>query len=514
MKNSILPLIALVLASVLSERACARDWDLTTAEATYVQLVGQGQVDKARELAQLGDINPNSLSGHPLAAYLVTGVFGNAFPARWSDATFDYVFEELKQDPNTLVQDAKRTVFAGFCNGMFGGNFAEAPALAERAFGRINTALALGARVSELKVAEAWLREAQPLPTCLRQLEDLPATWPESLRAIVHKVVDLYISKGADPNYEYRYRNDAPSVPLSAAMRRLDVPLLRILLAHKADIRHPIALSEKRGCPLRTPASAILEPDDRDAARAEPFLQAFVRAGGDISGKHFQCGTKSLKDLAVERGQTQYAKMVQMIEKGGLSSVPTTIKTTDAGNISGENAAIASRFKGDATDTVYTLLALRQLKPFVVTYKTVNPHNVAVEETRISFTPTLLEPCKLKMAYRRDVKSLLGTDAPKSYNDITTFDYRKMTAISARIEEDPEESILRAFGGPGKHPPRKVVMIHITGKGSVCTEGPAGAVRCNEDDEVGLTYHRAFGTNNPMDIHDAFARVKQACSGP
>lgn len=317
MNRCVVALLALLAASP----GVAREAVPTMAEAAYIQAVAQGQIDKARELATLGGINPHQLAGRPLVSHLTNPWWNIANPAGWSEAIFAYVFDELKQDPNTEALDPNHTVFSKFCNYMTRQN--EAPELvSRRTLARVTKLIAAGAQVSEHPVTDVWMHQAQPLPRCLSELETLYPDSSALTRDNLYKVIALYLANGANPNYEYRHRNSEPSVPLSAAVRRYDVRLLDLLLAHKADLRHIIKLDSQgnRSCRTRSILTALPEPRDVDVPVAEPFLRAYAAAGGDILAPVVGCGQRTLKQAAVELGQLDYARMMLRFEQAAKAT--------------------------------------------------------------------------------------------------------------------------------------------------------------------------------------------------
>lgn len=304
--------------------AQAKEWRPSQPEIMYLQAVAAGDIQKARDLAELGNINPANIAGHPLAAHLMNAWWGIARPALWRDSVFNYVFVELKQDPNAVPQDQERTVFSSFCQNMLDGNSPqESEATFKRTIERIHVALRLGAKVTEYPAQHHWDREWQPLPACLDTYEALPENSP--LKTEFLQLIDLYLAKGADPNYRYDYGNLTRTVPLTVAIRHFDVPLLAVLIKNRANPKLTFKVDMRQVCgrgPARTSTTDTLitglpEPSDKDAARADAFLRAFAAAGGDITTPIFSCrhGSKSLKEMAVDDAQIEYARMAMRLEK-------------------------------------------------------------------------------------------------------------------------------------------------------------------------------------------------------
>lgn len=303
--------------------AHAKEWEPSNPESTYLYAVGAGNIQKARDLAEIGNIDPANIAGHPLVAYLMNPWWGITTPALWNDAVFNYVFVELKQNPNTMPRDKEHTAFSSFCMNMLGTRAQDTDEVFHRTIERIHIALRLGAKTTEYPAKNNWEREAQPLPNCLDIYEILPADSP--LKGELLQLIDLYLAKGANPNYRYSYHNLERTVPITVAIRHFDVPLLAVLIKNRANPKLTFKVDKRSDCygrPARGSATDTLladipEPADRDALRAEAFLRAFGAAGGDITTPIYSCkhGMKSLKEMAVDNGQVEYARMATRLEK-------------------------------------------------------------------------------------------------------------------------------------------------------------------------------------------------------
>lgn len=311
-----------VLVFLFAVPAHAKEWRQSQQENMYLQAVADGKLWKARELAGLSNIDPSNIAGHPLVAHLMNQWWNIQRPAVWPDDVFDYVFKELEQDPNAVPENKEHTVFSTFCKGILGTTPLDTEIVFRRTIERIHLALRRGAKVTEYPVKNRIERESQPLPECLDSYENLRDNSP--LKSEFLQLIDLYLAKGANPNYFYNYVNLTRTVPLSVAIRHFDTGLLAVLMNHHANIRLTFDAGMKNSCghgqrrvsPTDTLITDIALPSDKDVPRAEPFLRAFAAAGGDIKTPIFTCEheTKTLKEMALDRGQTEYARMMMRIE--------------------------------------------------------------------------------------------------------------------------------------------------------------------------------------------------------
>ena len=71
---------------------------LTDLERQYVEAVAYGRIEKAKQIVELAEIDPDNIKGYPLSMRVLGW-------QRWSRSiaipeVYKYIFLELKQDPN------------------------------------------------------------------------------------------------------------------------------------------------------------------------------------------------------------------------------------------------------------------------------------------------------------------------------------------------------------------------------------------------------------------------------
>lgn len=503
--KTLLPAVFLYLALTVS--AAARDnWELTQVQAMFVQAVAHGDIAKARYLAQLGNIDPNNLNGHTLASHLSNTWWGKAFPALWSDQTFDYVYGELKQDANVTAVGGDRSVFSMMCLGMMGDGtiYTDPNVVFPRAIQRIRRLIAAGAKVTEHEPQKPSARRWQPLPTCLDQYESLQPASP--FKQPLLELIDLYLSKGANPNYSYKFNNSERRVPLTVAIRHFDVELLEVLLKHKADIKLTFQ-AQPPGCnsdarrtsTTDTLLADILEPRDQDVGMAEPFLRAFAAAGGDIATPIFSCrhGTKTLKEMAIDNGQVAYAKMAQQVAL--VNSLPPD--ATAPSRVAPQAASPA--------DMMAVLTGIASNQPLKQVYANINSFNEPVEQITINLVPRLTVPCALTVDATRDVSNSRFRGPLDHQRTTFVYDFAKMESVTAAWTTDYEEGLLSALGG-GPRKPRNYLEIKLKGKGAACFLDKDGKpTKCG--DTYTPFWHIIDTRVTPAQIAGAFQRVRAAC---
>jgi hypothetical protein len=203
---------------------------LTQVEYQYVYAIRQNDIDKARTLRKMANIDPNRMSG---GRTLIASV--PEFPGSFlhlKPAAYDYVVKELKQDLNTTLPRYDRSIFATFCFTL--SEYGELHAGRQEEFWqqsikRINEALDHGARATPLANIPPHSEPGQPLPMCVKAylaVRHIPARAEDMLN-----IIERLIKAGANPN------TPAFGVLLLArAVEKLDVPLLEALVDHGANI--------------------------------------------------------------------------------------------------------------------------------------------------------------------------------------------------------------------------------------------------------------------------------------
>ena len=335
-----MPLHAVRLAALLFTIAlvspAASSPRLSNTQYQFLEAVRKGQVQKARDLIELANLNPMNFDGQPFIRWAFQG---DGQLNAMTDETFDYVFKELKQPFNTPQNDSGvYSTFAMFCANTGAGTYdtlANVTGL-QRTQNRINFALANGASPRHLPNLTWAHRSKQPLPRCVGEY----FSWRHNpqARSIMLAIIDTLIKEGADPNYDW---------PLAAAAEKYDTQLFQALVDngarpdHVFPVSHDIDTCRNHGLPPNTIIAKLPHPRDQDVQLAKPFLEALQDAGVDIMEKqnHVRFSVKcrrehvTLVERALATGQTAYAKMVLDLAKSrSVANVPPTHTPTATPN--------------------------------------------------------------------------------------------------------------------------------------------------------------------------------------
>ena len=306
-------LLALTSAAMASKR-------ISSSQYQFMEAARKGEIQKARDLMELANLDPNDFDGQPFVKWMFFD--GGGQLNAMSDEAFDYVFKELKQPFNIPAgENGSYPVFAFFCINMGAGTYNQLPNLTglQRTQSRINWALANGANAKHIKTGwEHWRR--QPLPRCVEEYFSWRSN-PQA-RSIMLAIIDTLIKEGADPNYDR---------PLEKAAEKFDVQLFQALVDNgaRADHVYPVthevdSTCGRHGLPPNTIIAKLPTPRDQDIPLARPFLETVQEAGIDIMEKQnfvrFSAGRCehqhiTLVDRAVAFGNTAYAKMVLELSK-------------------------------------------------------------------------------------------------------------------------------------------------------------------------------------------------------
>ena len=516
--------------------AHAKEWQPSQQENMYIQAVAAGKLWKARELASLAHIDPANIAGHPLVAHLINPWWNIPRPALWSDDIFNYVFNELEQDPNAVPNGMERTVFSTFCQSMLGVTPQDTESTFRRTVERIHVALKRGARVTPYPTKNPVWRESQPLPACLGVYEMLPENSP--LKSEFLQLIDLYLAKGADPNE--LYGNISLYVPLTVAIHHFDTGLLAVLKNHHANFQYTFNTGMKNMCghgqkrvsPIDTLIADIAAPSDKDVPRAEPFLRAFAAAGGDIKTPIFTCEheTKTLKEMALDNGQTEYARMMMRLESNPPTAADAA-KLPDDFHYGGHTAhdsddlphmmiappAVKQPAPGtgdNVTEMTRVLFGRQQAQPF--TFKDIlhTPSGAVGENLAITFTPTSDDACKARFkAHAHWALPLLGKQSDHDTDYVVDFTKATRFAITYQPEafskHGPPDSQIR---NP-TYVQRKVPFINVWGDNAFCILGfedfPTHCSSANKP--LSLRVDLDF---KPDEQQRAFTQLKTRCQPP
>jgi len=516
--------------------AHAKEWQPSQQEDKYIRAVAAGNLWKARELAGLAKIDPANIAGHPLVAHLINPWWNIPRPALWPDDVFNYVFNELEQDPNAVPSGMERTVFSTFCLSMMGTTPQDTEAIFRRTVERIRVALRRGAKVTPYPTKSPEWREHQPLPACLGVYENLPANSP--LKSEFLQLIDLYLAKGADPNQ--LYGNISLYVPLTVAVRHFDTGLLAVLKIHHANFRYTFNTGMKNMCghgqkrksPTDTLIADIAEPTDKDVPRAEPFLRAFAEAGGDITTPIFTCAheTKTLKEMALDNGQLEYARMMMRIESNPPTAADAAKLPEDfhyGGHTAHDSDDLPHTMitphaeiqqpapsKGDTLTEMTQVIFGRQAQPF--TFKDIlhTPSGAVGENLSITVTPTSDDACKARFkAHAHWALPLLGKQIDHDTDYVVDFTKATRFAITYQPEafskHGPPDSQIR---NPA-YVQRKVPFITVFGDNAFCIAAfENNPPRCSSaKTPLSLRVELDF---KPDEQQRAFAQLKTRCQPP
>lgn len=343
-RHRLLAIATVCLASAcFANHAQAQRAKLSSLHYQYFNAIHAGDIQKARDLVRLGNIDPNDIGGYPLVASLFSS--GTKLPgsvAYLSDPAFDYVFKELKQSFNTpLRPDGARTVFSAMCSTFMRREVL--PVLMDDIYGtirRIKFAFDQGADPKPLPNIPDHMRKHQPLPVCIDAYLRYRNNY--QFAGAIRSLLNDYIEKGADPNYEQ---------PLALAAENLDAELFGLLATHNANFGRiyrvrglPAACSRgtsltsittENTTDLDTLLGRLPSPKDANTALAHEFLVAYIEAGGDIDEPQHQFrsngGTRCEHTMqthferAVHAGQVTYASMVQKLQQLPKVSKPQQV---------------------------------------------------------------------------------------------------------------------------------------------------------------------------------------------
>lgn len=343
MKPFRIAILAAALACIASTPSTAQNRQrLDRVHYEFINAIQRSEIQKARDLAQLGNIDPNNMAGAPLVSSLFSnnGMWVPMSMPLLTDEAFDYVFKELKQPFNAkLLPNEDHTVFSLMCLnfGQVRGFGSATPDKVYNTINRIKFAFSQGADPRPLPNVSEHMRDDQPFPACVKAYLNYRPN--PQVRGAILSILNDYLENGADPNYEQ---------PVSLAAENYDAELFGLLAVHNVNfgrvfrVRNiPVSCSRGGGLTsitrentsdLDTLLGRLPYPKDTDTAAAREFLTAYIEAGGDITEKQHRFSspgircehdTHTLFEKAVSAGQITYAKMVQELEKLPRRSVAT-----------------------------------------------------------------------------------------------------------------------------------------------------------------------------------------------
>lgn len=192
---------------------------------------------------------------------------------------------------------------------------------------------------------------------------------------------------------------------------------------------------------------------------------------------------------------------------------------------------------GATTGVPATTAALRAPKPdseglkqkmlFLVTgldgppYRDVEEYHNAlgthIKTVTHTYEPTFESPCVVKFKYTNNTKDhTANKSALGNSTSLRRFDFSKMTRISARYTEQPEEGLWWAFAGGPSNPrmrkPRFVTLVDYFGADASCLLKDDGTPsHCSKDEQSNGNFPYPNPAKRPKHFQDAFNAVKAAC---
>lgn len=613
---------AIACAAIVNPAHAQKKQRLERVHYEYINAIQRGDIQKARDLAQLGNIDPNNMAGAPLVSSLFSnnGTWVPMSMPLLSNESFNYVFRELKQPFNAkLLPHGDQTVFSLMCL-----NFAQVKgfgtASADKVYNtidRIKFAFAQGADPRPLPDIPDHMRDNQPFPSCVTAYLNY-RTNPQ-VRGAILSVLNDYLEKGASPDYDQ---------PVTLAAENYDTELFSLLAAHNVKFGRVFrvrnlpascmrgggltSITKANTTDLDTLLGRLPRPKDTDVTVAREFLIAYIEAGGDITEKQHRftspgvrCEhqTETLFERAVGAGQISYAKMVQELEKlsraekqrelnkvlpfptaspsstplGGSRVTTADINVREQPHLAGtlmstlganiefviedsspdgqwsrinaapivrgwannavirkssipntpDNGALATTASLGAPKT--DAESLKQKMLFLVTglerppYRTVeefhNAHGTHIKTQTHTYEPSFEGPCTVKLRYTSAAKKhtpSAGMDLD-NFTSLRRFDFTRMTRISARYTEQPEEGMWWAFAGGPANPrlrkPRFVTLIDFFGADASCSLTNDGTPsNCSKAEQSNGNFPFPDPSKRPKHFQDAFSVVKAACT--
>lgn len=307
---AILGLLVLCVPAAAAQRSSPNNF-----EYQYMDAIRAGEIEKARDIAQLSGINPRDIAGLPVVSWLsVTAATG------WSsftdhDATFTYLFDELKMDFNAPWRKGESSLFSMACRSMTALRGEEGRPVFKKNLARIYLALSRGADGRGIRGSDERELGVRPLQVCAREFVE--EGYEPNRQDLLALMAEL-IKRGADPN------DGGDLAGLSA--QYLEDGLFTLVAKHGAKLGAIYPVSGKDGscagaAPNNTLLSLIVEPKDTATDYARAFLIAYQASGGDVAmpqstvGEGCRMESKTLKQRAMDGGQFRYAKMVDELEK-------------------------------------------------------------------------------------------------------------------------------------------------------------------------------------------------------
>ncbi len=313
-------------------------------EQQLIDLIESNQIERARELINIANINVNNIGGKPII-YHVFGqyVWGNSQSHSMEKMIF--LYEELQQNPNHIIKNARRTAFSTYCTDLIDGDklprkysngiivldpqsIPEDVLLENMDSGflaRINYLLDLPVSAKELpddKSNSSWFSRAfNVLPACILQYRSFVGTFGfrEQVRDRMIVVFNKLIDKGASASYWFPIINSHDFYNgLFLSAEHLDPILLQFFVSKGVSANFAETLKvggqlvSKRSIPYFMP-----RPRDEDVDAASRYISVFKSLGGDINRKQYIANSQNtftLLEEALATGQLNYAKMLRNLK--------------------------------------------------------------------------------------------------------------------------------------------------------------------------------------------------------
>lgn len=302
--------------------------ELSKMQWQFMKAITSGDIDRARDLRSLSDIDVMDFNGQPFIRWLFAAGGGPNF---LTDEAFDYVFKELKQPFDLPVGDSPTTTnMALFCLNTGQASHSRLGNLTglQNTLARVQYAIGTGASAKHLPNMSWEFHDRQALPQCVKEY----FRWNHNSQttAVMLQIIELLIQGGADPNY---------GLPIIKAAETYDVPLLQMLQKHGArvdnvfPVTHETAFCNGSSLPQNTIIAKLPNPRDMDVSKAWDFLSALHQMGVMVnapqlfvgfSGTKCEKRQETLLQRALNSGQTEYAKMVKDLAEQQTSVVPNS----------------------------------------------------------------------------------------------------------------------------------------------------------------------------------------------
>jgi len=203
------------------------------------------------------------------------------------------------------------------------------------------------------------------------------------------------------------------------------------------------------------------------------------------------------------------------------SSTPNGPAPSPAASAPATTASLAPA-KPDAAELKRKMLFLVtgiDAPPYQVVEEFHNAHGNHIKTHTHTYEPTFEAPCIVKLRYTSAAKKhtpSVGMDFD-NFTSLRRFDFTKMTRITARYTEQPEEGLWWAFAGGPSNPrlrkPRFVTLIDFFGADASCSLKDDGTPsNCSKAEQSNGNFPFPDPSKRPKHYEQAFAAIKAVCA--